>query len=99
MAFHKHGIYSFHVSVQRMVVIGGHNFVADVVALRRHGSSGAAEPIEVPDIDEHYGETAPEAEGRAARAMAEWLDAHRTSGSAFTLSLVPPGENPGRANH
>jgi len=35
MGFHKHGIYSFRVNVQRMMVIGGHNFVADITALRR----------------------------------------------------------------
>ncbi len=74
MGFHKHGIYSFRVNVQRMMVIGGHNFVADITALRRHGSSGAAEAeLEVPMIAEQYGETAQEAEGRAITAMREWL--------------------------
>ena len=85
MAFHKHGIYSFQVSVQRMMVIGGHNFVADVTALRRHGLSGAAQPLQVPAIDEQYGETAPEAECHAVRAMANWLDQH-------SLLLVAPAE-------
>jgi hypothetical protein len=74
MAFHKHGTYSFHVSVQRMAVIGGHNFVADITALRRHGHSGAAEALEVPMISEHYGETAQDAEGFSVKAMCEWLD-------------------------
>jgi hypothetical protein len=73
MGFHKHGIYSFGVSVQRMMVIGGHNFVADITALRRHGVSGAADELDVPVIAEQYGETAQEAEGRAVTAMREWL--------------------------
>lgn len=85
MAFHKHGIYSFQVSIQRMMVIGGHNFAADVTALRRHGLSGAAQPLQVPAIDEQYGETAQEAEGHAVKAMASWLDDH-------SLQLVAPGE-------
>jgi hypothetical protein len=74
--FHKHGIYSFQVGVQRMVVVGGHNFVADITALRRHGLSGAAEILDLPIIDEQYGETAREAEGHAVRAMGEWIDRH-----------------------
>jgi len=73
MGFHKHGIYSFRVSVQRMKVVGGNNFVADITALRRHGMSGAAQELEVPVIDEQYGETAQEAEGRAIKAMRDWL--------------------------
>jgi hypothetical protein len=85
MAFHKHGIYSFQVTIQRMMVIGGHNFVADVTALRRHGLTGAAQPLQVPAIDEQYGETAQEAEGHAVKAMATWLDDH-------SLLLVAPGE-------
>ena len=76
MAFHKHGIYSFQVSVQRMVVIGGHNFVADITALRRHGLTGAAQPLDLPALDEQYGETAREAESHAVNAMAEWIDRH-----------------------
>jgi hypothetical protein len=78
MGFHKHGTYSLHVSVQRMAVIGGHNFVADITALRRHGHSGAAEPLEVPEISEQYGETAQDAEGDAVKAMCEWLDRHQS---------------------
>ena len=74
MAFHKHGIYSFRVGVQRMKVVGGNNFVADITALRRHGMSGAAQELEVPVINEQYGETAQEAEGRAIRAMHDWLN-------------------------
>lgn len=72
--FHKHGIYSFQVGVQRMVVVGGNNFVADITALRRHGLSGAAEILDLPIIEEQYGETAREAEGYAVRAMGEWID-------------------------
>ena len=76
MAFHKHGFYSFSVAVQRMCVIGGHNFVADITALRFHGPSGAALVLEVPSIPEQYGETAYEAEGHAVKAMSEWLNNH-----------------------
>ena len=76
MAFHKHGIYSFSVKVQRMKVVGDQNFVADVTALRRHGLTGAARPIDVPAIPEQYGETVQEAEARAIRAVGDWLDRH-----------------------
>ena len=76
MGFHKHGMYSFQVSVQRMMVIGGDNFVADITAFRHHGLSGAARELEVPVIAEQYGETAQEAEGRAILAMGDWLDGH-----------------------
>lgn len=77
MAFHKHGFYSFSVAVQRMRVVGGHNFVADVTALRFHGPTGAARALDVPSVPEQYGETAREAEGRAVDAMADWLDRHK----------------------
>ena len=86
MAFHKHGIYSFQVTIQRMVVVGGQNYVADITALRRHGLTGAAQPLQVPVIDEQYGETAQEAEGHAVKAMGYWLDQH-------SLRLVAPGES------
>jgi len=76
MAFHKHGIYSFSVKVQRMSVVGGNNFVADVTALRRHGLTGAARPIDVPPIPEQYGETVQEAEARAIKAVSDWLNQH-----------------------
>jgi hypothetical protein len=76
MSFHKHGIYSFSVKVQRMSVVGGNNFVADITALRRHGLTGAARPIEVPPIPEQYGETVQEAEARAIKALGQWLDRH-----------------------
>lgn len=74
MGFHKHGPYSFTVTVARMRVVGGHNFVADLSALRRHEASGTAVPMEVPAISEHYGETAVAAEGRAIAAICRWLD-------------------------
>jgi len=79
MAFHKHGFFSFSVAVQRMCVVGGHNFVADITALRFHGPSGAALVLEVPAIPEQYGRTAQEAEGRAVRFMADWLNKHRST--------------------
>jgi hypothetical protein len=82
MAFHKYGIYSFRVSVQRMKVVGGNNFVADITALRRHGMSGAAQELEVPVINEQYGETAQEAEGRAIRAMNDWLNGNTEQADA-----------------
>ena len=74
MGFHKHGVFSFTVDVQRMRLIEGDSFVADVIALRRHRSSGAAELLDVPKITEQYGETAREAESRAIKAIVEWLD-------------------------
>ncbi len=79
MAFHKHGFFSFSVAVQRMCVVGGHNFVADITALRFHGPSGAALVLEVPAIPEQYGRTAQEAEGRAVRFMSDWLNEHRST--------------------
>lgn len=83
MGFHKHGVFSFHVSVQRMVIIEGDNFVAEVTALRRHGPSGAAQKLDVPPIREQYGETAPQAEARAIQVMRDWLSA--STDAAITL--------------
>ena len=75
MGFHKHGVYSFTVAIQRMRLIAGDNFVADVTALRRHGPSGAvAERLDVSAIPEQYGDTAQQAEGRAITVMSEWLE-------------------------
>jgi hypothetical protein len=75
MGFHKHGVYSFTVAIQRMRLIAGDNFVADVTALRRHGPSGAvAEQLDVPAIPEQYGDTAQQAESRAITVMSEWLE-------------------------
>ena len=76
MGIHKHCIFSFSVRVERMSVIGGHSFVAEVTAMRRHGLTGAALPIEVPAIPEQYGETASEAEKRVIDAFGRWLDSH-----------------------
>ena len=76
MGFHKHGIYSFSVKVERMCVIGGQNFVAEITALRRHGLTGAAMALEVPALPEQYGETVSEAERRAIDAFGEWLNDH-----------------------
>lgn len=76
MGFHKHGIYSFSVRVARMSVIGGHNYVAEVSALRRHGLTGAAKPIDIPDLPEQYGETAQQAESKVIAVMGDWLTAH-----------------------
>ena len=90
MAFHKHGFFSFSIAVQRMCVVGGKNFVADITALRFHGPSGAALVLEVPAIREQYGETAQEAEGRAAKSMANWLNKH-------PYAVVQAGPSPNSA--
>lgn len=74
MGFHKHGVFSFTIDVRRMRLIEGDSFVADVVALRRHSSTGAAERLAVPGIAEQYAETAREAEARAVRTVRDWLD-------------------------
>jgi hypothetical protein len=74
MGFHKHGVFSFTVNVQRMRLIAGDSYVADVIALRRHGPTGAAQRLDVPKIQEQYGETAQEAEGRAIKAIRDWLN-------------------------
>lgn len=73
MGFHKYGVFSFTIDVRRMRLIEGDSFVADVVALRRHGATGAAERLVVPRIAEQYGETAREAEARAIQAINDWL--------------------------
>ena len=74
MAFHRHGMFSFQVTVERMVGIGGKTFRARLTALRRHGPVGAAQPLEVPELRD-YGETAPQAEARVIQAMRDWLTA------------------------
>jgi hypothetical protein len=76
MSFHKHGVFSFTVSVQRMRLIEGDSFVADVTAFRLHGPTGAAQHLQAPDLPEQHGDTARQAEGRAIRAMQEWLMSH-----------------------
>ena len=77
MGFHKHRVYSFTVEVQRMSLIGGDNFVADITALRRHRPNGTGITLELPAMPEQYGETSREAEGRAVIEMARWLDCHQ----------------------
>ena len=73
MGAHKHGIYSFTVSIERMRAVGGYEFVAEVTGLRRHDYTGAAKAVEVPNLPEQYGETASEAEGHAVEQMKAWL--------------------------
>lgn len=87
MGFHKHGSYSFSVAVQKMSVIGGDNFVADITALRVHAPNGAATALDVPVIPEQYGETAQQAVGRAITAMADWLERHKP-GTPRPLAIV-----------
>ena len=95
MSFHKHGVYSFTIAIQRMRPIAGDNFVADVTALRRHGPSGAAVPLEVPDIPEQYGDTAQQAQGRAITVMSEWLESRREAPpTAESLSRTVPAATP-----
>jgi hypothetical protein len=88
MAFHKHGVFSFKVDVQRIRLVGGDNFVADITALRRHDATGAAETLEVPAITEQYGDTAWQAEGRAIQAMRAWFSARGTAASSAAISSV-----------
>jgi hypothetical protein len=73
MGAHKHGIYSFNVSIERMRAVGGYEFVAEVTSLRKHDFTGAARTVEVPNLPEQYGETASEAEGHAVEQMKWWL--------------------------
>lgn len=80
MSFHKHGVYSYTVALQRMRLIAGDNFVADVTALRRHGPSGAVvEHLDVTAIPEQYGDTAQQAQARAISVMNEWLEQRRAA--------------------
>lgn len=74
MGFHKHGRFSFSIAVQRMSVIGGDRYVADLTGLRSHSTSGAATRLDTPAIAEHYGETARDAERKAIAAVCGWLD-------------------------
>lgn len=73
MGAHKHGVFSFSVRIERMRAVGGHEFVAEVTSLRRHNASGAAKPMDVPNLPEQYGETASEAEAHAVHQMRAWL--------------------------
>ena len=99
MSFHKHGVYSFSVAIQRMRLIAGDNFVAEVTALRRHGpSGGVVEQLDVTAIPEQYGDTAQQAQGRAITVMNEWLEQrHRAQptslpSSRMTLSARPQSD-------
>ena len=73
MGAHKHGVFSFTVRIERMRAVGGDEFVAEVISLRRHDASGAARRMEVPNLPEQYGETASEAEAHAVHQMRDWL--------------------------
>jgi hypothetical protein len=73
MGSHKHGTYSFSVSIERIKLISGDEYVAEVTRLRRHGPTGAAVELEAPELPEQYGQTASEAEGHAVSAMRAWL--------------------------
>ncbi len=86
MSFHKHGRYSFTIVVSKMIIIGGDDFVADITGLRVHDATGKAQPLELPNVPEQYGSTAPEAEARAADVMSRWLDQHAPD--ARPMSLV-----------
>lgn len=77
MGAHKHGIYSFTVRIERMRAVAGHEFVAEVTALRKHDFTGTAKPLEVPNLPEQYGETASDAEGQAVQQMRAWLSMAR----------------------
>lgn len=80
MGFHKHGPYSFSIAVQKMSLIGGDSFVADVTALRHHQHTGRATILELPILVEEYGDTAQAAEGRAALSLRRWLDTQTERG-------------------
>lgn len=73
MGSHKHGVYSFSVRIERIKMISGDEFVAEVTKLRRHGPTGAATDLDTPELGERYGQTASEAEGFAVSAMRAWL--------------------------
>jgi hypothetical protein len=73
MGAHKHGIFSFTVSIERMRSVGGDEFVAEVTGLRKHDFRGMATALEIPNLPEQYGETASDAEGRAVQQMRAWL--------------------------
>ena len=73
MGAHKHGVYSFNVKIERIKMISGDEYVAEVITLREHNYFGAARDLEVPNLPEEYGATASQAEGHAASAMRRWL--------------------------
>lgn len=73
MGAHKHGVYSFNVKIERIKMISGDEYVAEVITLRKHDYFGAARDLEVPNLPEEYGATASQAECTAAEAMRRWL--------------------------
>lgn len=73
MGVHKHGVFSFTVRIERIKLIAGDEFVAEVTTLREHDHSGAARKLEVPNLPEQYGSTASQAELSAATEMRRWL--------------------------
>ena len=73
MGAHKHGSYSFNVKIERIKMIGGDEYVAEVTTLREHDYTGAARELEVPNLPEQYGSTASQAEVNAASEMRRWL--------------------------
>jgi hypothetical protein len=73
MGAHKHGVYSFSITIDRIKLIGGDEYVAEVTTLRHHDFTGAGHEIEVPNLPEQYGSTASQAEGHAATQMRRWL--------------------------
>lgn len=73
MGAHKHGDYSFTVRIDRMRSVEGDEFVAEVTGLRKHGPTGAATALEIPNLPEQYGATASMAEGHAVNQMRNWL--------------------------
>ncbi|HWI19507.1 MAG TPA: hypothetical protein VNT81_17255 [Vicinamibacterales bacterium] len=93
MGFHKHGKYSFSIAVQKMSVIGGDRFVADLTGLRRHDANGVAIPLDVPPIAEHYGETPRAAQGKAIAATCRWLDQHTGTDSQVVANASHGGRS------
>ena len=73
MAAHKHGGFSFNVRIERIKLIGGDEYVAEVTTLREHDHTGAARDLEVPNLPEEDGATASQAELNAANALRRWL--------------------------
>jgi hypothetical protein len=73
MGAHKHGVFSFNVKIERIKMISGDEYLAEVTTLREHDHTGAARDLEVPNLPERYGATASQAEGFAAAAMRSWL--------------------------
>lgn len=73
MGTHKHGMFSFNVKTERIKMISGDEYVAEVITLREHDHTGVAREVEVPHLPERYGATASQAEGFAVAAMRSWL--------------------------